>query len=321
MAHRPAVGQQQVRGRPADVAHGLVNAGQRGDELTGHGDVVVADDRHVAGDGQPAPSDLAHGADGHLVVGAEQGRGRAGVVEQAGRADRARVRRVALAVVHRLGLDQGLPGLQPRRGDGGQSAGAPVDGLAHRRRPVDEADPAVPQGQQVLDGGAGPGDVVARDRGQLGGQRRVVHEHDPDAAAGQDGEVVQRRVRGGDDDAAHVQSGQEAHELALAVGVGVGRAQHGHAPALAEPVLDPPGRLGEEGVGDVVDEDPHEGGPAVAQAPRRLGAHEAELGDGRLDPLPRAPGDPVGVVEHVGDRADGDAGQLGDVAHRGAGRT
>ena len=42
---------------------------------------------------QPAPSDLAHGADGHLVVGAEQGRGRAGAVEQAGRADRARVRR------------------------------------------------------------------------------------------------------------------------------------------------------------------------------------------------------------------------------------
>ena len=49
----------------------------------------------------------------------------------------------------------------------------------------------------------------------------------------------------------------------------------------------------------------------MAPAPRRLGAHEAELGDGRLAPPPRRPGDPAGVVEQGGDLAAAAVGQLG----------
>ena len=84
----------------------------------------------------------------------------------------------------------------------------------------------------------------------------MVHEDDPDAASGQNLEVVERGGRGRHDDAAHVQAGQQAHELALAIGIGVGRAQHGDPVVLAQAILDTTGRLGEERVGDVVDEHP-----------------------------------------------------------------
>ena len=113
----------------------------------------------------------------------------------------------------------------------------------------------------------------------------MIHEDDPDAAAGQNREVVEGRHRGGHDDAAHVQTRQHAHELALTVGVGVSRPQHGDPTVLAQTVLDAASGLGEERVGDVVDQHPDQRGAAAAQVPSRFRADEAEFADRRMDPI------------------------------------
>jgi len=133
---------------------------------------------------------------------------------------------------------------------------------------------------------------------------------------GQHREIVERTARGRHDDAAHVQSRQQAHELALAIGIGIGRAQHGDPVVLAQAVLNAAGGLGEEGVGDVVDEHPDQRGAPMAQTPGGLRAHEAELVDRRAHPVQGWSGHALGVVEDVRDRADRDAGPLSDVAHR-----
>ena len=132
----------------------------------------------------------------------------------------------------------------------------PSYGLPDRQRPVDEADAPMAEIDQMGDGGARARDVVAGDGGQARGDRRVIHENHSDSAPGQHREIVERTARGRHDDAAHVQAGQQAHELALAIGIGIGRAQHGDPVVLAQAVLNAAGGLGEEGVGDVVNEHP-----------------------------------------------------------------
>ena len=162
-----------------------------------------------------------------------------------------------------LAQNSAVGGAEARRNDAAPAAPAsavypwpPLIASISRRASVDEADATVAEPDQVGDGGARARDVVAGDGGQLGRDRRMVHEDDPDAAPGQNLEVVERGGRGRHDDAAHVQAGQQAHELALAIGIGVGRAQHGDPVVLAQAILDTTGRLGEEWVGDVVDEHP-----------------------------------------------------------------
>ena len=82
MPHFGTLIEQEVGGGATDVAHGHVHAGQRSNELGGDGHIVVADNGHVARDLQPASAHLTYGADGELVIGAEQCGERAGAVQQ-----------------------------------------------------------------------------------------------------------------------------------------------------------------------------------------------------------------------------------------------
>src|SRR5690606_18797996 len=74
----------------------------------------------------------------------------------------------------------------------------------------------------------------------------------------------------------------------------------------------------EVGAGDVGDRQGDHLGPAL---PQLLTGHAdpiAELGDRRLDAGSVDGPDPVGVVDHIGDRLPGDAGTLGDILDAGA---
>ena len=316
MPHLGAVGEQQIRGSTTDIAHGYVNTGQRGDEFGGDRHVVVADNGHVIGDTQSTTADLAHGADGQLIVGAEQRRRPRLRPQERRGPDRPGISRVPVPPTDRLDLRKDPGGFESSIRERRQHAIAAVDGLPDRQRPVDEADAPMAEIDQMGDGGARARDVVAGDGGQARGDRRVIHENHSDSAPGQHREIVERTARGRHDDAAHVQSRQQAHELALAIGIGIGRAQHGDPVVLAQAVLNAAGGLGEEGVGDVVDEHPDQRGAPMAQTPGGLRAHEAELVDRRAHPVQGWSGHALGVVEDVRDRADRDAGPLSDVAHR-----
>ena len=122
--------------------------------------------------------------------------------------------------------------------------------------------------------------------------------------------VEQRRLRVDrrDQDPLHPLLLEQVEVRLLALGALAAVAEHQRQVGGLGGDLDALGDVGEERVAGV---EHHVGqGPAGAgaQLPGRLVADEAQLGHGPLDPCPGRRADPVGPVQHVGDRAEGDAG-------------
>src|SRR5690606_6863851 len=118
---------------------------------------------------------------------------------------------------------------------------------------------------------------------------------------------------GHDDDALHPVLLEQAQVALLAPGVVVGRGDHERVVVPVEALLDAARDIGEERVGDVAHDGADGRDGAGPQLPGGAVAHEVELRDGGLDPLPGAGKHPVGPVEDVRHRADGDTGCSGDV--------
>ena len=213
--------EQPVAGALADFPHRLVHGGERDVGEAGREDVVEADHGHVPGDIDAAGGERPHHADGHLVVGADDGVGeqravRAGVGQQPHRRLLAAVHGEPAAVgADQLGarvrVDDRLQGQPPRLGVG----------CRLRAVHVEQAAPAVVL-DQVPHQRVGPGEVVRRHHvhAALGRVAGDQHHREPLGQLG------------------HERRGQAALADEQAVHLARQRQQPGRHPAvLRQPVL------------------------------------------------------------------------------------
>lgn len=287
--------------RHADGGEGRV------DEL-GEVDVVEADDGHVFGDAEAACLEGAEGADGHEVVGAEDGGGRLGVVEQFGHAGHAAFELVVAFDDELFFGDAAGGGHGLVEGDAAEGGGVLVEGSA------DEADLGVAEGDEVADGLFHAVAVVDHD-GVLGeGLLGDVDEDHGDVAGGEVAEDGVFDAEGHDGDAVDVAL-DEATEAVLDLGVVVGGADEELVVALDGGLFEALDELGEEGVGDVGDEEADESA-ASGDEGAGLGVGEVvELADGVADACSHGRVDGRDVVDCAGDGGDGDAGEPGNIAY------
>src|SRR5690606_29475391 len=108
---------------------------------------------------------------------------------------------------------------------------------------------------------------------------------------------------------------EQPEVAALPLDLLVGAGEYEHAVVLGEPVLDAARDVGEEWVRDVEHDRPDGAAGAGPQLACRAAPHESELADRVLDPDSGCLGDQGRLVENVRHGADGNPGQLGDVAN------
>ena len=169
-------GLQGLDRRPGDLVDGLLDRRQRRLRPCRCLGSVEADDREVVRDAKAEGSGLLHGADGHQVVGADDGGGAVAVRPLHDRSQRA-----PASVDRESRIGDVSPGVDPR----GRQRLLPATVLLTRREGKglagDEADPPMTQLQQVL-GRHSPGralvDADGRDRKGL---RCPVDEHEAGA--------------------------------------------------------------------------------------------------------------------------------------------
>ena len=218
-----------------------------------------------------------------------------------------------LVATRRRGTRRGRPA--PRRRRRAHAATKRVVALGAGRRVQrsgDEGDAAVTELEQVAGGGGGPAGVV--DQHGVGRSRlreRAVDEHDRDPqrreALGGLGVVARRRQQQAVDPAAH-----RGQHVVLAGGALVGVAQHDRVAGVVGDRFGPLHDGGEEGVGDVGDDQPDGHRLAGLQPAGDVGGSEAELvhgGGDRLGPLHRRA---LEVPRHARRRDPGDPGDVGD---------
>ena len=190
-----------------------------------------------------------------------------------------------------------------------------VDGLAA----TEEADSAVPRGDQVRDRGVGAAGVVGEHGVGVKEARRAIEEHERDAA-GAFAQVAMVGAGGDDDEGVDAPGGERCRELAFSLGVFVGAASQGDDVAGPGDVLDSAMNGGEEGVADVLQDEadaarravgaPQCAGDIVAlvaeQPDRFQHTRQAVVADGRI------------AVERARHGGDADAGERRDLLHRGS---
>ena len=253
-------------------------------------------------------------AEGHQVVGDEDGVGRAGPVEQrAGGPVPALLAEVGPA--HQVPVLGQAPPLQ-RVAVAGQ-AGL---GVAQAGRAGDAADPRGAAVEQMIGGLAGAEAVVDEHRVDRRAPGPPVDRHDRDARLDQ---RLERRLAGrghGDDHAGHAVGDGDVDVGGLLVDVLVGVAQHEAVVLALGDVLDAPQHRGEEGVLDVGDDRRPQRGALPAQGPGRPGRLVAERLGRLAHPLGALGRHGGGAVEHPRHRRGAHPGLAGDVADRGHGR-
>ncbi len=170
-------GEESFAGAAPDLDAAVVDAGQPDVPRRRERGVVVAHDRHVLGDAQPALGELGQGTEGHHVVRREHRRDVGVRVEQL--RDRAGT-----------GLLGGLAGEHDRGDlgaavDPGPEADPPFVGRG--RRGPDEPESSVPEAEQVLRGHRAARAVVVRDG--VGTGDRDAATGDDERCGGRDGQV------------------------------------------------------------------------------------------------------------------------------------
>ena len=277
-------------------------------------DVVKADDGHVLGDAEAALVEGAKGADGGEVVGAEDGGRRMRCVEKLGHAEHAAFQLVIALDDEALlrGAAGGVHGGE--EGDAAEAGGVLGEGAA------DEANVAVAEGDEMLDGLLHAVEVI--DHKGVGTKRasrgfpwgedflRDVDEDHGDVAAGELFEDGIFDAEGHDGDAIDVAL-DHAAQAVLELGVVVGGTNEELVAVADGGGLEALDEFGEEGVGDVRDEE--------AEEARAAGDEGAGLGVGVVVEIAYGLADAGGhggvdggdVVDGAGGGGDGDVGGAG----------
>ena len=270
--------------------------------------VVEPDHGHVPGHAQPAGADGLVGAERHQVVGHEHRAGRLRSREQPlhGRTT-ARGPEVPR-------LDPAGGPAQAGPGQGGFVALPALHGRAQPRRPPDQPDPAVAEGDEVCDRPPRPLHVRHRHSVHVQALRRAV-DRDEGKAPAHD-RLVGRGCQAGDEDDAggplRPQRG-ETGRLSLRVVVRVAQ-QERPTPGL-EDVLDPPHHRGEERVLHVRDENTGQTGRPRPQAPCDPVRLVREAPRGRLHPCRDVRPDRAGPRQRARDRGGRDTRPAGHVPY------
>ena len=164
------VGEDRLDGAGAHLVDRHVDRGERGRDVLGDRDVVEARQREVAGHVQARLADRTEGADGHRVVGREDGRWPVGEGQQRRGGGVARLLG-EVAADHERGV-----GVEAALGDRAAVARQPrlrvrVDGGA-----ADEGDPAMPEAGKVADH-RGSALLVVDRHGRVARERAAEEHH------------------------------------------------------------------------------------------------------------------------------------------------
>ena len=183
---------------------------------------------------------------------------------------------------------------------------------ARRERAADEGDAAVTEGGEVLDGVVYAGLVVDLDAAYAGAGDAGVEEYEGDVAAAEDFDEGVIHLGGHDgyavDFALEHAGDAELHALGVVVGIG----DEDFLAVDYGDVLEGFYELGEEGVGDVGDDEAVEAGASGAEGAGVGVGVEVEGLDGATDALGGARADLGRPVHGAGDGGGRDVGAFGD---------
>jgi hypothetical protein len=311
LARHPA--QQQLTRGAAGLVGRVAHRGEGRADQRRCLDVVEADQPDVARDGAALLPGRVHGADGHEVVGAEDGRRVRGEREQL-------LHRRVPALTGPVAVHDQLR----TEGDAGRRERVAVSLAAAARvvRALDHGDPVGAVGQQVGRGLPGAGDVVGPDAVDLRVLHVGAHADERSAEFGHCDDGLGGHVHRGHDDAVDTPVEHVLHEPLLPGDVAVGVADEGSVVGAGEGVGEPAGQHAVEGVGDVGDDDRDHLRLAGAQVAGDIVRPVAERLDDLEDPFTGGRTDHALAGEDVGHGRGTDAGEgrhLGDgdpaVAH------
>jgi amidohydrolase len=270
--------QDQLGRLDAHPVTGVVHRRQRRPQLGGERQIVETDHRDVLRDPQPRPLKRQVAPDRQRVVGGRDRRDPApGQQVGAGR----------LAVADRVAIgdpDQPVVGLDPALLDGAGETAQPVVEDRHVERAGHEADPGVPQPEQVPDRGPLPRPVVGVDhRADLLGRGPGHHHHRHPGGRDLHDDVV-RDPGGGDDQPLDPPGGHRRDQRPHAGRVIAGKGDPGNVTGAGQGGVRAPQEVAHPRVPARPDQHPDL--PRGA-APQRLGdrvGHVAELVGGRPHP-------------------------------------
>ena len=273
-----------------------MHGAQRGDRVDGAGDIVEADQRDIVGHVQLAPVQRQRGAEGHLVVGGEDGGVGLAAVEQPLHRHAAAFL-VELARQHQAGVEGQAGGFQRGAVAAQALAGVGVAGVAR-----DEGDAPVAQREQVVGGQSRALEVVECQRVQARRlQAAARHHHRQALRVGRQRCV--RQAPGEHDDAVDAARTQHLDAARFLRHAPVAADEQRAVAGARELFLDAAQRAAEEGAVDGLRHHAHaQRAPAGQPARHRVG-HEAQLRDGLVDGPALVVADHRGAVEDARDRA------------------
>ena len=298
--------EQGAEGGVGDLGAGEAQGGEGWHGVGAELDVVEADDGDVAGDTESELADCAHGSDGCEVVGGEDCGGAGAGFEDALHSFVAAVYTVISF------LDEGGVFVEMLL------RGAFLEGLeagargGERERAADEGDAAMAEGGEVLHGVVYSGLVVDLDAAYAGAGNAGVEEDEGDVAVAEDFDEGVIHLGGHDGYAVDLTlehaGDAELHALGVVVGV---RDEDFFAVDYGD-VFEGFYEFGEEGVGDVGDDEAVEAGASGSEGAGVGVGIEVEGLDGATDSLGGARADLGRSVHGAGDGGGGDVGAFGD---------